>query len=276
VRLPALIVALAFGCSGPPPTPAAPSLVVVGAAEVVVDGAWMDANPSTTEWGEGRAWPLGPLLGSSAGGSLRVTPREGEPVVFEGAAARRDGLLPLLVVNRKGQAVVTLGDPGAGPGTFHGRGGGRERAGAGGTRVVDVVRVELIAGAPPAEPPPEPGPISVAGPPTHAPIARLTTETLAPVPEQPLRAPDGTPLGPTYRDLRAVSETLLNGARIARVVDGEGAGIDIPAAEWADPARVPALRVNKQGQWRFQWVVDGVVERRGPGVRGVTGLIVAP
>jgi len=255
-------------------------VVVQGAEQTRVDASWIAANPAPLEWGEGRAWPLGPLLGEAfaSGGTLRVTPRGGEAVTFDAPGTRRDGRVPLLVVNRKGEAVVTLGDPAAGPAVFHGRGGARGRAGDGATRVVDVVRVEHVPGQARSAPTPaEPGPISVVAAGDHAsPLALITAEALDAVPEIALQSADGAPLDQRCRDLRAVAEALFGGARVEAVVGEDGARLAISEARWMDPTWIPALRVNKQGHWRFQWVKGRVLRRGVPGVRDVTGLIVAP
>lgn len=276
-----IVLLLLVGCSSPHPTAPKTHVVVVRAdVEVVVDDAWLAANPSL-EWGEGRAWPLEPLLGSNyrdPSAHLRVTPRSGEAVVFEAPGARRDGRVPLLVVNRKGEVLVTLGDTAAGPSNFHGRGGARKRTGDEGTRVLDVVRVALEAGSPPAKPAsklPVLGPIEVATADGTA-RAPITPESLTAVADTPLLTDDGTPLEQRHWDLREVSRVLLDGQRVTSILDGRGDPLAISQSDWEDLSKVPALRVNKQGHWRFQWVVDGKPQRRAPGVRNVSRLIVTP
>jgi hypothetical protein len=280
IALPVLLLLSLAGCShdSAPATTVRVELVIPGST-IVIDADWITANPSPLPWGEGRAWRLGSILGpdfDEPTARLRVTPRDGDPVVFEGT--RRDGREPLLVVNRKGAALVTLGDPDAGPGAFHGRGGARKRAGDAATRVLDVVRIELEFGAAPTTPVKKLEPIAVLrGGDTQAAENALTLGALAGVPELLMRADDGTALEPTYRDLRAVSQALWGGRAVTAVLGGSPPPVAISAEAWADADRVPALRINKEGLWRFQWFQPGGGPiREHPGVRNVTQIHLAP
>ncbi len=243
----------------------------------MLDADWVREHPSTIEWGEGRAWRLGPILGAAfhaPGARLSVTPRDGSTVVFPAPSSGRDGRETLLVINRKGEAIVTLGHPSRGPGSFHGRGGARKRGGDAATRVENVSRLELERGEGGALPSPSQDPPTIAVE-NHEALAASDLEGIS---ELPFLEDDGNATGQTFRDLRAVSSARWGG-RAVTTIQGNASTppIRISPEAWADASRVPCIRINKRGSWRFQWVdASGRPLREEPGMRDVSRIQLLP
>jgi hypothetical protein len=77
--------------------------------------------------------------------------------------------------------------------------------------------------------------------------------------------------------LREVAATLLDkGERIGSLGNAQGQILIITPAEWADEARLPLLRVNHRGLWKFDWVDASTGARLAGGMRDVSALAVAP
>ena len=274
--IPTLLLLVACG-SPPAPASIAPLEVVGANGSVVVDADWVRAHPSTIEWGEGRAWQLGPILGAgfhAPSARLSVTPRDGATVVFPAPSSGRDGRETLLVINRKGDAIVTLGHPTRGPGSFHGRGGARKRGGDAATRVENVSRIELEQGEGGALPAPSRNPQTIAVG-NHG---ALALSDLDGIPELPFLDDGGDATGQTFRDLRAVSSARWDGRAVTTIHGSDPtAPIRISPEAWADAARVPCIRINKRGSWRFQWVdASGRPLREEPGMRDVSRIQLLP
>lgn len=150
VRL--LVITFVLAACSTPEAPAELALVgsvavaEVGGAAVTVDQAWVEANAASGfTWGEGRAWRLAPLFSerwSADGVELLVTGAPGEAVVYSAPGKRADGREPVLIVNKKGEALVMLAVPAATE-SFHGRGGARSRGPDTSPRIVGVTRIEL-------------------------------------------------------------------------------------------------------------------------------------
>lgn len=127
------------------PGPVSIDVMVDGSAAGHIDAAWISAHPSELAWGDGKAWLFSTVFGEAyaQASRLEVTSSGGEIIVFPNPTERPDGLLPVLVLNRKGETIVTLTEPQSSEGGFHGRGGARNRTGDPALRVVGVRRLEL-------------------------------------------------------------------------------------------------------------------------------------
>ncbi|MCU1282248.1 MAG: hypothetical protein JWM53_5794 [bacterium] len=77
--------------------------------------------------------------------------------------------------------------------------------------------------------------------------------------------------------LREVAATLLDrGDRISALSNAQGQTLLVSAADWADETRLPLLRVNHRGLWKFDWVDAATRAPRAGGMRDVSGLTVSP
>jgi hypothetical protein len=58
------------------------------------------------------------------------------------------------------------------------------------------------------------------------------------------------------------------GARATKLVAGGGREESISEEQWSNSTRVPTLRINRKGLWRFQWLTESH-EVTGDGLRDV-------
>jgi hypothetical protein len=58
-------------------------------------------------------------------------------------------------------------------------------------------------------------------------------------------------------------------ARVIAVSASKTKRLELEPAKWSDPKRVPMLRVNRRGEFKFQWVIDGTVMPLEPEMRSV-------
>lgn len=262
-----LVVALLIGCGGSSPSGTGAAalqgpvqLAERGKNRATFDQAWIEGHAPAFSWGQGRGWRLQPFFSDrwgKPGFELRVSSATGDAVVFPNPGSRRDGREPVLIVNLKGEALVTLVGADGNPDSFHGRGGARKRSGDESTRIVGVTRVELLEGSGPAE--------AVAAAPTALRVtglaapSQLTVAQLEALPKHAVTDDRGTPRGVEAWDLRDVVG-LFGAPAVLGVMDASGAVTPIDAATWADATRRPTLRLNRRGAWRFQWLgPDGAV-----------------
>jgi hypothetical protein len=77
--------------------------------------------------------------------------------------------------------------------------------------------------------------------------------------------------------LRDVAAALLDkGERVSALSNAQGQTLIVSAADWADPKRLPLLRVNHRGLWKFDWVDASTRATLGDGIRDVSGITVSP
>jgi hypothetical protein len=77
--------------------------------------------------------------------------------------------------------------------------------------------------------------------------------------------------------LRDVAATLLDkGERITALSNAQGQTLILSPADWADQTRLPLLRVNHRGSWKFDWVDASTRATLGDGMRDVSGITVSP
>lgn len=256
-----LSLALLTACNPAPERPdgssrlATPIAVLKDGVSVgAIDEAWLAAHPSSVEWGEGSARSLAPLFGQAwlkASSELHVTGAAGATAVFKQPGSRPDSAEPVLVVNRKGESLVTL-RPLSDSNSFHGRGGARSRGRPSGLRIASVETLELKTGA--SSESALPGATTPLRIRMGTSIEAMDLELLRSVPTSPLSDESGTPRGVDYWDLRVVSKAILSGASIEGFTYGAGETLAVSLEDWTDPEKTPTLRRNRRGQWKFQWV----------------------
>jgi hypothetical protein len=74
--------------------------------------------------------------------------------------------------------------------------------------------------------------------------------------------------------LRDVAVTLVDGkARIASLADATGRVSTLSDAAWNDATRVPVVRLNQRGVWKFDWIDAATKKTLGEGsLRNVARL----
>jgi hypothetical protein len=76
--------------------------------------------------------------------------------------------------------------------------------------------------------------------------------------------------------LRDVAAALLDkGERISALSNAKGQTLTISAADWADESRLPLLRINHRGLWKFDWVDATALKAFSGGMRDVAGMAVS-
>ena len=65
------------------------------------------------------------------------------------------------------------------------------------------------------------------------------------------------------------------GAEVTHFIDQRGKEVRLDPGEWDTPGLVPALRVNRRGNWRFHWVDEGHTRVKGKDVRNVAEIHVS-
>ena len=150
-----LMIGVGAGCPSKEPAGVAAvpddlsiAVEVDGREEPPLDAARLRATKPDFAAPDGQpAWRLATLLGPPFSRPRTVIEIETEPgrvrTRFVDPAAQEDGRELALTVNRKGEAVVALVDPGDPFPAFHGRGGNRGREGEPAERLRDVRALRL-------------------------------------------------------------------------------------------------------------------------------------
>ncbi|MBE7453818.1 MAG: hypothetical protein HS111_34610 [Kofleriaceae bacterium] len=124
-------------------------LVIDGQAAGAIDAARLRARPADFRDAERHAWRLDTLLAPELGGrAARISGKQpaGASLVVEVPGKE---LVPVLLVNRRGQALLTLVDPADPFPRFHGQGGRMARPGQRHPQVaIDGLAIELLPASP--------------------------------------------------------------------------------------------------------------------------------
>jgi hypothetical protein len=233
-----------------------------------IDAAKLEATAADFADSGRRAWRLRSFLGEGydrPDAVVEIEGVDGVKTVFEHPARKVDGREPVLTSNLRGEillALVRADDPFP---AFHGRGGNRGRAGDP-QRVRDVRKVRLSHGRAPGS-----GiAVTIDGAP-----ATWTRDDLARV-KALVMASEG---GDGERDawsLRELASTLAApGARVVELTGDGGRTLAIEPEAWADDDRIPVLRTNRRGLYKFQWVGRDLNPIEGPELRGVNAVRIA-
>jgi hypothetical protein len=268
------------GATGPVAVPEGLSIRVEidGEAQPALDGTRLEALPGRTEGGGRRVWLLSDVLGDASAEKdrrLEVSTADGQRVVFKDPSG--SGVLAL-VVNRRGEVLVASVDPGEDD-DRHGRGGNRGRGGAGEVRLRGVTGLRLFrAGdgggktgpAASADAPRASVRISVDGEDREA----WTLEALrsSPTIARPIArgAGEAPPWAWSLREL--VAERIGTDAMVVRLIGEGGRAVDVDPTAFASAPAVPVLRLNRRGQFRFEWWVPEAAPGAGPGLRDVRAI----
>ena len=65
-------------------------------------------------------------------------------------------------------------------------------------------------------------------------------------------------------------DELLGPDRVVERLTGDDSRVlDLAAADWEDPQKVPVLRLNRRGQFKFEWRTAAGARLKGDWLRGV-------
>ena len=267
-----------------PATPAAasslPPAQLQAPIEVEIDGrpfpaidvAWLLQRPPDHQNGPRTAWSLAHLLGHAGDRSewrLEVESADGLETVYP-LEADESGREPMIVRNQRGGLLVDLLAPAAGPSDFHG--GNRGRGGVPG-RVKQVVKLSLR----PAAKLPAVEPLDVAPLLVHLSghlATRWLLEDLKRVPTIELEGRDRTGQRPRESwSLRDLVRELAGEDVMASELRGQGGrGLAIDPDRWRQSVEIPVLRLNRRGEFKFEWLTAAHQPVRGDRLRRVTEI----
>jgi hypothetical protein len=254
---------------------------VAGLQTDMVDANRLGTIPPTYEDEDRKAWRLGIFFGEGftrGDALLEVGAQDGTRSRFANPARVAEGEELVLSVNRKGEVVVAqvaIDDPFP---RYHGRGGNRGRTTGDDRRSKAVVRLSLTHGGA--------GGGRAGRTEGDGPMLRLqamvdgeeriwTEDDLFGV--DALTVPGDS--GQGTRDAWSVREllsSLVGPDAVLQSVAGEGGGTaSIEAAVWRDEARIPVLRLNRKGQFKFHWVGPDLTPLAGDEVRLVRTLVIS-
>lgn len=290
-RLPmllALVVVLLPACgdepAGTPQPPAISYELGLESAPKINQGITLadDLQPTFSE-GDQHAWSLASLFGAAAkrdGTRLEAYDAEGTKTDIERPFRPGSGLVWVLRANKKGDAQLTLVDPKTPFPSFHGRGGNRGRAGdPAERRVRNVARLRLVLGK--TKPKATPTGDEVKKQMTlqlrvtvDGEERTLTEEDLVEL--DPLEVEGDS--GKGTRDAwsaRALTRSLGGDtARLTEVIGRGGRSLVVHADDWGNDAKVPLLRLNRRGQFKFHWADKALQPTPDPDMRDVSGLVI--
>jgi hypothetical protein len=256
------------------PAPLRVAVDVDGKTAETIDAALLAGRAPDYQDGGRRAWKLGTLLsGAFDAGRMSVAIEDGAGVRHAVTAPGEEGAgrQVMVMVNPAGELRVALVEPGDPFRSFRGRGAGRGGS-ADPSRVRDIRRIVLTSAPPPmgsaraaasASARPEASGAPEEGEP---PLLRVIVEGAAEARWSPadldrvraLRYQPGD--GDGARDawsLRDLARDLLAGARIVELETEAARTVSISEGAWRDETRVPLLRRNRRGLYRFGWVTAG-------------------
>lgn len=234
----------------PPPSPSAEAEVRIevmldGAPVAPIDSARLAGTPPDYQDEERRAWKLSTLLGAPAqreGVTFAATGEAGVTVMMQ-EPARAGEPAPVLLVTRRGEAVVAMMHPEEPFPSYHGHGARLGRPGDPLPRIAGVTKIAVSS---------PPRGISLAVTVSGGRAQVWTLETLERAPR--LTAADGHGDDRDAWSLRVLAAELVGkSARVTAITGDEGRRV-IEAEAWADPARVPILRANRDGGFKFRWI----------------------
>lgn len=258
--------------------------------------------------GEGQAWRLARLFDPEAfthpNAVLEVTSTSGDTLVMRSPSSRPGGAEAALVINRRGEVLITTMNFVDSSAPFHDRGGRNKRSGdtvfrLESPRALNLTRRPDVAPVANAREPANGAsklPVSGAQPGDRTArdrrkggdgntasggalvlavndgrrltVADAALTALTPI---QLSKPGVDGPGPVAYDLRQLLATQLSAkARATELVAERGPAAAIAPADWTDARKIPTLRLNRQGNWRFTWVNADRKDAVGAGLRGVT------
>ena len=283
----ALVACLLSGCGDEPagipqPPAVALELGLEGAPKISQGLTLADGLQPTFSAGDQHAWSLAALFGTASkreGARLESYDAEGTKTDIERPFRPEGGFVWVLRPNKKGEAQLTLVDPKDPVPGFHGRGGNRGRAGdPAQQRVRKVTRLRLVLGkAKPKEAPTRDEAkqkmvlqltVTIDGE-----ERELTEESLAGLEALEVEGDSGKGKRDAW-SARALARSLGGeAARLTEVVGRGGRSLVVHAEDWANAEKVPLLRLNRRGQFKFHWAGKDLQPTNEPDMRDVSGLV---
>jgi hypothetical protein len=252
----------------PPPVAEVPASLHIpveidGRAADPIDAKKLGARKADFQDNEHRAWRMADLIGAPADRSDTVFTIVGDSNfrVTMPHPKKAGDLVPVLMLSRRSEITAAMVKPDDPFPAYHGQGRRLERGGDPLPRVAKSVAKILVtydanavastkADGTPQEVATPAIEISLDGKPTEA----WTLERIKTV--ETKKVPSGDAARESW-SLRDLAHALVGPK--ARVVAVAGAGhrkLAIDPKAWDDPRETPALRVNRQGLFKFQWVGD--------------------
>jgi hypothetical protein len=282
-----LAAALSAGCgdepAGPPQPPAVALELGLDAAPNVNQPLALaaDLKPTFSE-GSLHAWLLAAVFGAASKrdvARLEVYDLEGTRTDIQRPFRADDGHVWVLRHSERGAAQLVLVDPKEPFREFPGSGGTRGRPGDPPQRVRSVTRLRLVFGKsePPEPPTPEDAKVQLGLQLTvtiDGEDRNLSAEVLAKVTAVKV----GGDNGKEARDAWAVRALVTAvGGEAARLTEVKGRGaraLVIHTDSWADATKVPLLRLNRRGQFKFFWADEDLKPSSDPDMRDVKVLVI--
>ncbi len=250
-----------------------------GAPAPPIDAALLRRVEPDFRNGGRRSWRIEGLLGPAAArpnSVLEVENADGVATIFPPATRRM--WEPVLSLNLRGDVLVSLRAREQASRAFHGRGGNRGRPGSPRRQIRDVAKLKLYArerGAGAARGRGQRRPevvvaVFMDGEPTVSwkPSDLGTVETLVAV-----GGPSGGVRPSQAWSLREVVQTLIGGDPVVTKLQGRGGrGFELDPSDWRNAEKVPVLRLNRRGEFKFEWHTPSGQRLPGAGVRGVSEI----
>jgi len=246
---------------------------VDGVPGAPIDAARLSGTAPDFQDEDHRAWRIATLVGAAAtrpGVVVSAVGDKGVAIEMRPGPGPNDPT-PVLSLNRRGDVVAELLAPDAPFPDFHGKGGRLNRPGDPTPRLPSPVRMRVYVPGAPA-----PVASSTVGTGTGggagdgggalaatnaSPLKVIVTGTgpttwtpaaLAALPRFTIHADGADKDAWSLRDL---AHALVGPrARVTAAVDGDGTSAKIDKKDWADPKKVPVLRINRRGMYKIEWV----------------------
>ncbi len=273
----------------PPPSPEVPAGIrieveVDGKPAPPIDSARLRRTQPDYRDDVGRSWRLETLLGAPyvrPNAVVEVETAEGSKTVLPRRGVRRRWE-PVLVLNRRGELLVSLRKrDDAGTRVFQGRGGKRGRPGGLRRQIRNVTNLRVYERERVAAPQPGrrmqrkgDGEAGVAVFVEGERAATWTAADLNAVETLALAGPrGGGPRAQAAWSLREVVQTLLGSDYVVTQMQGRGGRLhELQPEEWYDLEKIPALRLNRRGGFKFEWLSASGKPTRGAGLWSVTEI----
>ncbi len=243
-----------------------------------IDSALLRRVEPDFRTGARRSWKIERLVGPAAArpkNVLEVENAEGVATVFPPAARRM--WEPVLSLNRRGDLLVALRAREAATRAFHGRGGNRGRPGSPRRQIRDVAKLKLYerergrAFAPGQRR--RGGDAAVGVFVDGERTASWRASDLSTVEKLPAVAGSSGRRAREAWSLHTIIRTLIGPDEVVSALQGrDGGALELDPADWSNADKVPVLRLNRRGEFKFEWHTPAGRRLPGAGVRGVSEI----
>lgn len=257
-----------------------------GKGHRLLDGTQLSTMKPDYEDEEHRAFKLERFFPDAGADEYSVTGEKGVRVVLP-VPHKPEDPIPVLAINRKGDVVASMLSGSAPFPEYHGKGGRLSRPGDPLPHLVGVTRVNAVAQGEVHDKPPEPrdagGEEMDAAAAEHkievrlggATLATWTLESLADTHKiQERGAAKGARDTWSLREL--VSGKAPKNARVTGLFGRGGRKLPLSQKDWNDSAKIPVLRINRRGEFKFQWMRGDGGAADGDELRDVRGIELSP